>query len=276
MVLSGWLLSSAAIGCSGAPATEEGTAFATDGPLSREALCAQTGGDLEAPGAGAGCGTQASGEACIWSPMAVDKGAQPAEASCDGRDCACVTRGNIHEACTATPSCDCGPSGLFAEAQGCMDTAALEASFAAGTAADLAASEGIYVMVRPGAIDEVLHYDGIDEVLSAHPWIADGLAQSCALERGRPAHDCDLGFGETSGCFLSATDDAGLSARMSALVEYGGRDYSDELIARAAADEAQVVATVIVTEPGLALHFARDAEGFRLVVIDASRFDCGA
>jgi hypothetical protein len=278
-VLSRMLLlfgAAALIGCSGPSQTDSGVEFVTEGSAA-ESQCAQTGGALTSPRAGGECGVQANGDGCIWSPMSVDLGAQSAEASCDGVACACVTQGNVHQACAAPPACDCGAQGLYGETQGCMDSEDLDASFADGNVATLASDAGVYLTFRPGAIDDVAHYQDLSELVAAHPWIAAQLEQGCALEPGTPPHDCDAGFGEAAGCFLSASDDfARVSSLMANLVEYAGSSYSDAAIGHAAAHEAGVVASVVMTEPGLALHFGRDADGWKLLVIDASRYDCGA
>jgi len=273
----GWVTALLALaGCASGPETGADVGYVAD--VDPENACELTGGTLDAPAAGVACGEQAGGETCIWSPMAVAYGAQEAEASCGDRDCACVTQGNIHEACApSAPACTCAENALYlGEASGCVDVAPLETSFATATAGEFLGEEGVWLMHRGGAIDSVTHYAHLDALLGDHAWLGYGLYETCALKRGTPAHDCDAGFGEASGCYLdAAVDVAGAGQRMADLVTYAEQDYADDIIVMARAVDERVVASVTLVEGNLRLHFGRGDDGWRLLVIDATAYDCG-
>lgn len=273
----GWVTALVAlVGCASGPETGADVGFVSDADPTSS--CELTGGTTLAAAAGAICGQQPGGDSCIWSPMAVAYGAQDAGATCGDRDCACVTEGNIHEACApSAPVCTCGEGTLYVgETAGCADVEPLEASFATAAVGELIGAQGVWVMSRGGAIDSVAHFADLTSLLETHSWLGFGLAETCALEPGSPDHDCDAGFGETQGCFLDATADyAGAGQRMADLVTYAEQAYADDTIDAARAIDAQVVASVTVTEANLQLHFGRDDDGWKLLVIDATAYDCG-
>jgi len=271
----GWAALVALTGCVSGPGTGSDVGHVTDN--TEPSACELTGGTVDAPRAGADCGVQAEGDSCIWSPMAVGYGAQPAEATCGDRDCACVTLGNIHQACEAiAPSCTCHNGDLFVGEEGCADVSSLESSFTGASVEDLIGEDGVHLLLGQG-IGRVAHYANLEALLEEQAWLSAGLRVGCELQRGTPVHDCDLGFGEkVDGCHLDASGDyAELSQRMSDLAEYAEQSYSEDDQIAAREIESRVVASVTLVEPKLKLYFGRDDEGWKLLVIDTTMYACG-
>lgn len=140
-------------------------------------------------------------------------------------------------------------------------------------------TRGVYVITRPGAMDDVEHHADFDDIVaSGNAWILEALeGPACELSSGMPALGCHADEPYPSGCFHEAVVDYGrMTAVASFRQDHEEASYSDEEMHALATAESQIRARVALADAKVTLYFGRIDGQWVLLVIDAAEQDCGA
>mgnify|MGYP000297767972 CR=1 FL=1 len=140
---------------------------------------------------------------------------------------------------------------------------------------------GLYLSLRPGAFDAVYHGESITNLMEYMPWYKGGIENfGCSPEQSDvPNFSCETAkMFSKQGCFLAPLKKySRLSDMMANLNSYEVSDYSVSEIAKARKAEATAGYQLVHTREGLQIIFGKNAAGaWKLLVLDFSRFSCGA
>jgi len=147
------------------------------------------------------------------------------------------------------------------------------------------ADQHVWLIDRPGVFDMVYEMTSFADISDYLPpgWeTISADAGACTTDPVRdtwPTVDCEGELGMTpTGCFLATVSDEfdRVSYLMGLAVEYEFADWTAEQIADARTDESRILKVFVSSSHGVTLAFRRLAGAWVLVVIDLSRYSCGA
>ena len=140
---------------------------------------------------------------------------------------------------------------------------------------------GLFLALRPGAFDAVYHGTNYSEVIEYMPYFKEGIKGfGCnPKESDFPRFSCDSDdmFSE-EGCFLAPIKGyKRISDLMANLNSYEVTDFSVSEIAKARKMEKAASMQLLHTREGLHVVLGQnDAGAWKLLVLDFSKFNCGA
>ena len=138
---------------------------------------------------------------------------------------------------------------------------------------------GIHLIISPGALSTVYHFDQLTQLPQRAPWLADGLENLDVVPRNAavPPFSCNDLFAR-EGIFLQRLDQPydGMSQLMTSLNEVEPGMFEASAISRARSAEEQIGAMVVDTDAMVGFYFGEGEGRWYLMAVDLASYDCSA